>query len=87
MLTVMLLLLAGMPEGVAFQAYDWNNQSTQIELLDPEQCGNMEKVCLVQVTRCTASQTIKSAYCGFQSCLGEERYEKFHEPIVIEPAD
>jgi hypothetical protein len=104
MLTVMLLLLAGMPEGVAFQAYDWNNQSTQIELLDPEQCGNMEKVqaieqklngeivkikkeCLVQVTRCTASQTIKLAYCGFQSCSGVERYEKFQEPIVIEPAD
>jgi hypothetical protein len=47
----------------------------------------IKKECLVQVTRCTASQTIKSAYCGFQSCSGVERYEKFHEPIVIEPAD
>ncbi len=32
-------------------------------------------------------QTIKSAYCGFQCRSGVERYEKFHEPIMIEPAD
>ncbi len=42
---------------------------------------------LVQVTRCTATQTIKSVYCGFQSRSGPERYAKFHDPIVIEPAD
>jgi hypothetical protein len=86
-LTMMLVLLARMPEGVAFQASDCNNQSAQIEqysLLDPEQCVNMEKVhaieqelyreivqikkeLLVQVTRCTGSQTIKLAYFGFQS--------------------
>jgi hypothetical protein len=41
----------------------------------------------VQVTRCTASKTIKSAYCGFQSHSGVEGYEKFLNPIVIEPAD
>jgi hypothetical protein len=39
MLTMMLVLLAGMPECTAFRAYDCNNQSAQIEqylLLDPE---------------------------------------------------
>jgi hypothetical protein len=41
----------------------------------------------VQVTRCTATQTIKSVYCGFQSRSGPERYAKFPDPIVIEPAD
>jgi hypothetical protein len=38
MLTMMLVLLAGMLECTAFQAYDCNNQSAQIEqysLLDP----------------------------------------------------
>jgi hypothetical protein len=30
---------------------------------------------------------IKSVYCGFQSRSGPERYAKFHDPIVIEPAD
>jgi hypothetical protein len=80
MLARMLVLLARMPEGVAFRAYDSNNQSAQIEnysLLDPEPCSNMEKVHpieqelyveivqikkerLVPVTRCTASQAIKS---------------------------
>jgi hypothetical protein len=84
-----------------------NNQSAQIEqysLLDPELCGNMDKVhaierelygeivqikkeWLVQVTRCTASQTVKSAYCGFQSHSGVEQYDKFYDPIVIEPTD
>ncbi len=34
-----------------------------------------------------AFRTIKSAYCGFQSRSGVERYEKFHEPIMIQPAD
>jgi hypothetical protein len=82
MLTMMLVLLAGMLKCTAFRAYDDNNQSAQIEqysLLDPEPCGNMDKVHdierelykeivqikkeqLVQVTRCTASQTIKSTY-------------------------
>ncbi len=42
---------------------------------------------LVQVTRCTASQTVELFYCGFQNCSGVKRYEKFHEPIMIEPAD
>ncbi len=41
----------------------------------------------MQVTRCTATQTIKTAYCGWQSCSGPERYAKFHDPITIEPAD
>jgi hypothetical protein len=47
MLTVMLVLLARVPESTAFRAYDCNNQSTQIKqysLLDPEPCGNMERV-------------------------------------------
>ncbi len=26
-------------------------------------------------------------YCGFQSSSGLERYAKFHDPTVIEPAD
>jgi hypothetical protein len=47
----------------------------------------IKKERLVQVTRCTATQTIKSTYSGFQSCSGPERYTKFHDPIVIEPAD
>ncbi len=42
---------------------------------------------MVQVTRCTATQTVKSVYCGWQSRTGPERYAKFHDPIVIEPAD
>ncbi len=41
----------------------------------------------MQVTRCTATQTVKSVYCGWQSRTGPERYAKFHDPIVIEPAD
>ncbi len=41
----------------------------------------------MQVTRCTATQTIKSVYCGWQSRTGPERFAKFHDPIVIEPAD
>jgi hypothetical protein len=47
----------------------------------------IKKERLVQVTRCTATQTIKSTYCRFQSRSGPERYAKFHDPIVIEPAD
>jgi hypothetical protein len=105
--TMMLVMLAGLPECAAFRAYDCNNQSSQIEqysLLDPEPCGNMEKVHaierelygeivqikkerLVQVIRCTATQTVKSVYCGWQSRTGPELYAKFHDPIVIEPAD
>ncbi len=41
----------------------------------------------MQGTRCTATQTIKSVYCGLKSRSGPERYAKFHDPIVIEPAD
>ncbi len=41
----------------------------------------------MQVTRCTATQTIKTAHCGWQSHSGHERYAKFHDPITIEPAD
>jgi hypothetical protein len=44
---MMLFMLAGLPECTAFRAYDCNNQSSQIQqylLLDPEPCGNMEKV-------------------------------------------
>ena len=44
---MMLLMLAGLPECAAFRAYDCNSQSSLIEqysLLDPEPCGNMEKV-------------------------------------------
>jgi hypothetical protein len=47
MMTMMLIMLAGLPESTVFRAYDYNNQSSQIEqysLLDPEPCGNMEKV-------------------------------------------
>ncbi len=48
MMTMMLFMMAGLPECAAFRAYDCNNQSSQIEqysLLDPEPCGNyMEKV-------------------------------------------
>ncbi len=47
MMTMMLLMLAGLLECVAFRAFDCNGQSSQIEqysLLDPEPCGNMEKV-------------------------------------------
>ncbi len=47
MMTMMLVMLAGLPECAAFRAYDCNNQSSQIEqysLLDLEPCGNMEKV-------------------------------------------
>ena len=107
MMTMMLFMLAGLPECTAFRGYDSNNQSSQIEqysLLDPEPCGNMEKVHaierelygeivqikkerLVLVTWCTATQTIKSVYCGFQSRSGPERCAKFHDPIVIELAD
>ncbi len=107
MMAMMLVMLAGMPECTALRAYDCNNQSSPVEqysLLDPEPCGNMEKVhpikrdlCgkivnikkerLVQVTRCTASQTVKSTYCGFQSRWGPERYNKFRDLILIEPAD
>jgi hypothetical protein len=45
MMTMMLLMLAGLPECVAFRAFDCNSQCSQIEqysLLDPEPCGNME---------------------------------------------
>ncbi len=47
MMALMLVMLAGMLECTAFRAYDCNNQSSQIEqysLLDPEPCGNMDKV-------------------------------------------
>jgi hypothetical protein len=47
MMAMMLVMLAGMPECTAFRAYDCNNQNAQIKqysLLDPESCGNMDKV-------------------------------------------
>jgi hypothetical protein len=47
----------------------------------------IKKKRLVQVTRCTASQTVKSFYCGFQSQSKVKRYKRFHEPMVIKPAD
>ncbi|MFN9905363.1 MAG: hypothetical protein ACK56F_04460, partial [bacterium] len=47
----------------------------------------IKKERLVQVTRCTATETIKTAHCGWQSHSGPERYAKFHDPITIEPAD
>ncbi len=102
-----ILLLAGLPGCVAFRAFDCNSQSSQIEqysLLDPEPCGNMEKVHaierelygeivqikkerLVQVTRCTATETVVTQHCGWQSHSGPGRYAKFHDPITIEPAE
>ena len=107
MVTMMLLLLAGLQGCMAFRAFDCNSQSSQIEqysLLDPEPCGNMEKVHaierelygeivqikkerLVQVTRCTATETVMTQHCGWQSHAGPGRYAKFHDPITIEPAD
>jgi hypothetical protein len=86
----------------AYDCNNQSVQIKQYSLLDPEPWGNMEKVHaiegdleivqikkerLVQVTRCTASQTVKSTYCGFQSRSGPERYDKFCDLIVIEPAD
>ncbi len=41
----------------------------------------------VGAMRCTLTQIIESMYCGFQSHAGETRYEKFHGPIMVEPAD
>ncbi len=72
-----------------------HNQSSQIEQYSLEKVHAIErelyreilqikKELLVQVTRCTATQTIKSTYCRFQSCSGSEHYTKFHDPIVIE---
>ncbi len=40
MMTMMLFMMAGLPECTAFRAYD----CMQYSLLDPEPCGNMEKV-------------------------------------------
>ncbi len=91
---MMLVMLAGMPECTAFRAYDCNNQSSQIEqysLLDPEPCGNMDKVHaikrelygeIVQIKKERLVQVTR-----FQSRSGPERYAKFHDPIVIEPAN
>jgi hypothetical protein len=39
----------------------------------------IKKERLVQVTRRTATQTIKSVYCGWQSRTGPERYAKFYD--------
>ncbi len=47
----------------------------------------IKKERLVQVTRCTASQMVKPAYCGLQSRSGVEGYDKFLDLIMIEPAD
>ncbi len=85
-----------------FRAFDCNSQSFQVEqysLLDPEPCGNMEKVHaiewelygeIVQIKKEQSrrrTETIKTAHCGWQSHSGPERYAKFHDPITIEPAD
>ncbi len=62
----------------------------KVHAIEPELYGEIMQIKqerLVQVTRCTATQTIKSVYCGFQRRWGPERYAKFHDPIVIEPAD
>ena len=62
----------------------------KVHVIERELYGEIvqiKKEGLVQVTRCTATQTIKSVYCGFQSRTGPERYAKFHDLIVIEPAD
>jgi hypothetical protein len=48
---------------------------------------HIKKEGLVRVTRCTATQTIKWTYCGFQSRSDPGRYKKFHDPIVIMPAE
>ncbi len=42
----------------------------------------IKKERLVQVTRCMATQTVKSVYCGWQSLTGPERYAKFHDQIT-----
>ncbi len=98
MMTMMLLMLAGLPACVAFRAFDCNSQSSQVEqysLLDPEPCGNMEKVQaierelygeivqikkerLVQVTRCTATETIKMAHCGWPRAVREVSRPNHH---------
>jgi hypothetical protein len=52
MLNLMLVLLARMPEGVAFRAYDCSHKSAQIEqysLLDLEPCANIEKVHAIEL--------------------------------------
>jgi hypothetical protein len=47
----------------------------------------IKKERLVQVTRCTATETVQKRHCGWQSHAGPGRYAKFHDPITIEPAD
>jgi hypothetical protein len=62
----------------------------KVNVIERELYGEIvqiKKERLVQVTRCTAMQTIKSVYCGWQSRTVPERYAIFHNPIVIEPAD
>jgi hypothetical protein len=47
----------------------------------------IKKEQLVHVTRCMATQRVKSTFCKLQIRSGPEQYAKFHNPIVIEPAD
>ena len=47
----------------------------------------IKKERLVQVTRCTATETVTTQHCGWQSHAGPGRYAKFHDPITIEPAE
>ena len=102
MTLVMLAGMPGCTAFRAYDCNNQSSQIEQYSLLDPcgnmekvhaierELYGEIvqiKKERLVQVTRCTATQTIKSVYCGFQSRSGPERYAKFHDPIIIEPAD
>ncbi len=62
----------------------------KVQAIERELYGEImqiKKEQLVQVTRCTVTQMIKSTYCGFQSHVGKTRYKNFHEPIVIKLVD
>ncbi len=39
----------------------------------------IKKERLVQVTRCTATETVTTQHCGWQSHAGPGRYAKFHD--------
>jgi hypothetical protein len=95
MMAMMLVMLAGMPECTAFRAYDCNNQSSQIEqysLLAPSRAATWR--------RCTPSsgsstekscRSRRSGWCRLPGARrprrSSRRYEKFHDPIVIDSAD
>jgi hypothetical protein len=51
----------------------WQHGEGALHAIERELYGEIlqiKKERLVQVTRCTATQTIKSVYCGFQSRWG-----------------